>query len=196
MHTELQVKPLQFGHTARPQSPLALESRELAATRHSPADGLRQVRRSLLRRLVRRGVQRDDAEDVIQDAFLRLCLAEREQRIHNPAAFVTTVVRKVRIDDWRRAQRRERRFAAFAGDLEVIDPAPQPSDYVQADQRLERMWQRVGDLSPRTRDVFFAHRIEGRTYAQIAAALRISISAVEKHIARAAFALAEEEHSE
>lgn len=196
MDIELQVKPLQFGHSGPPQSPLALDSHERAATHHCPTDELRQVGRSLLRRLVRRGVQRDDAEDVIQDAFLRLCLAEREQRIHNPAAFVTTVVRKVQIDHWRRAQRHERRFTDFADDLEVVDSAPQPSDYVQADQRLWRMWQRLGDLSPRTRDVFFAHRIEGRTYAQIAAALRISISAVEKHIARAALALADEQNTE
>lgn len=196
MNLDPQVEPLQFGHGGPPRSPLPLEPRERAVTRQSPADGLRQVRRLLLRRLVRRGVPRDDAEDAIQEAFVRLCLAQREQRIYNSAAFVTAVVGKIQIDHWRRAQRHERRFADFAEDLDFIDPSPQAPDYVQANQRLERMWDRLEQLSPRTRDVFFQHRIEGRTYAQIAAALRISISAVEKHIARAAIAIADEESAE
>jgi RNA polymerase sigma factor (sigma-70 family) len=196
MNTGPQVKPLQFGHSGPPpHSRLALQSRE-PAIRHAPMDALRQVRRSLLRRLGRRGMQRDESEDAIQEAFVRLCLAEREQRIHNPAAFVTAVVGKIQIDHWRRAQRNERRFAEFAEDPDLIDPTPQPSDYVQADQRLRRMWGRLDQLSPRIRDVFFQHRIEGRTYAQIAAALRISISAVEKQIARAAIAIANEESAE
>ncbi|MGH7104765.1 MAG: sigma factor-like helix-turn-helix DNA-binding protein, partial [Acetobacteraceae bacterium] len=48
-------------------------------------------------------------------------------------------------------------------------------------------------LGPRTRKIFILHRLEGRTHAEIAAQHGISISAVEKHIARAALAIAEEE---
>lgn len=58
------------------------------------------------------------------------------------------------------------------------------------------MWCRLEELSPRTRDVFLQHRLEGRTYREIAAPLGISISAVEKHIARAAFAIADEDQDD
>jgi RNA polymerase sigma-70 factor (ECF subfamily) len=54
------------------------------------------------------------------------------------------------------------------------------------------MWHRLEELSPRTREIFFLHRLEGLTCAEIAGRFKISSSAVEKHIARAALALAEE----
>ena len=40
-------------------------------------------------------------------------------------------------------------------------------------------------LSPRTKDIFLMHRLYDMSYAQIAAHLGISVSAVEKHIASA-----------
>ncbi|MGH2449509.1 MAG: RNA polymerase sigma factor, partial [Chloroflexota bacterium] len=165
--------------SARPRLP--------AAVRGLSTGGLRTLRRSMLRSLVRTGLLRDDAEDAIQDAFVRLFLAEHEQHIRNPAAFLIAIVKRVRIDRWRCAQRRRRRFAAQpAEDFEFPDPAPRPPDYAEADQRLERMWHRVEQLGPRTRKIFILHRLEGRTHAEIAAQHGISISAVEKHIARAA----------
>jgi DNA-directed RNA polymerase specialized sigma24 family protein len=75
--------------------------------------------------------------------------------------------------------------------IAVADPSPDPSDYIQAEQRLKKVRRRLGTVRPLTRDVFVMHRVEGRTYAQIASAFGISVSAVEKHIARAAMAIAE-----
>lgn len=157
------------------------------------ADGLWRLRRTLVQWLLRRGVVRDEAEDAIQDAFLRLYLAERRQRVRNTAAFLTGIVKRIRIELWHAAQRRRQKFVAERiENLGLTDTAPQPPDYIQADQRLERMWRRLEELNTRTRDVFLQHRLEGWTCREIAAALGISISAVEKHIARAAFALADE----
>jgi RNA polymerase sigma factor (sigma-70 family) len=160
-------------------------------------DGLKKLRQALYRRLVRRGALPQDAEDAIHDAFVRLCLAQRREHVRNPAAFLTDVVMKVRIEHWRSAQRHHRLFVAEpAEELEIMDLSPQPEEYLQADQRLERMWRRLGELSPRTREVFFLHRLQGLTCPQIAAALGISVSAIEKHIARAALAIADEAERE
>lgn len=156
-------------------------------------DGLKKLRQTLLRRLVRRGALPQDAEDAIHEAFVRLCLAQRKEHVRNPAAFLTDVVMKVRIEHWRSEQRHHRLFVAEpADDLEIVDLSPRPEEYLQADQRLERMWRRLGELSPRTREVFFLHRLQGLTCPQIAAVIGVSVSAIEKHIARAAFALADE----
>jgi DNA-directed RNA polymerase specialized sigma24 family protein len=84
-------------------------------------------------------VDRDEAEDAIQDAFLRLCLAERQQRVRNAAAFLTGIVKRVRVEFWHQTQRHQQRFVAErVEELELSDTAPQPADYIQADQRLER----------------------------------------------------------
>lgn len=69
-------------------------------------DGLWRLRRPLFRWLIRRGVDRDEAEDAIQDAFLRLCVAERQQRVRNAAAFLTGIVKRIRIERWHVARRR------------------------------------------------------------------------------------------
>lgn len=156
-------------------------------------DGLKKLRRALVRRLIRRGTLPQDAEDAIHDAFVRLCLAQQKQVVRNPAAFLTDVVMKVRVEKWRSAQRYHRLFVDEpTEDLDVVDLAPRPEEYLQADQRLERMWRRLDALSPRTREIFFLHRLQGLSYAQIAASMGISVSAIEKHIARAALLIADE----
>lgn len=160
-------------------------------------DGLKKLRQALLRRLVRRGALPQDAEDAIHDAFVRLCLAEKKQLVRNPAAFLTDVVMKVRVEKWRSAQRYHRLFIDQpVEELDVVDLSPRPEDVLQADQRLERMWRRLGRLSPRTREVFFLHRLQGLSYAQIAASMGISVSAIEKHIARAALLISDETERE
>ncbi len=160
-------------------------------------DGLKKLRQALLRRLVRRGSLPQDAEDAIHDAFVRLCLAQEKQTVRNPAAFLTDVVMKVRIERWRSAQRRHRLFVdAPVEELDIVDLSPRPEEYLQADQRLERVWRRLSKLGPRTREVFFLHRLQGLSYAQIAASMGISVSAIEKHIARAALLISDEMHSE
>jgi RNA polymerase sigma factor (sigma-70 family) len=160
-------------------------------------DGLKKLRQALLRRLVRRGALPQDAEDAIHDAFVRLCLAQRKQTVRNPAAFLTDVVMKVRIEKWRSAQRYHKLFVDEpTEELELVDLSPRPEEFLQADQRLERMWRRLGGVSPRTREVFFLHRLQGLSYAQIAASMGISVSAIEKHIARAALLICDEMYCE
>jgi RNA polymerase sigma-70 factor (ECF subfamily) len=44
-------------------------------------------------------------------------------------------------------------------------------------------------LSFRTQQIFIMHRLEGHSCTQVAAHFGISVSAVEKHIARAVLAL-------
>lgn len=156
-------------------------------------DGLKKLRHALIRRLIRRGTLPQDAEDAIHDAFVRLCLAQKKQVVRNPAAFLTDVVMKVRVERWRSAQRYHKLFVDEPAEaLNLVDVSPRPDDYLQADQRLEQMWRRLGQLSPRTREIFFLHRLQGLSYAQIAASMGISVSAIEKHIARAALLIGDE----
>ena len=56
---------------------------------------------------------------------------------------------------------------------------------IAARERLRIVEQAIDELPPRTREVFVLHRIEGMKYSEIARALDISVSAVEKNMARA-----------
>lgn len=157
---------------------------------------LQSLRSALVRRLIRRGAHRHDAEDIVHEAFVRLCVAQKKEHIRNPAAFLTDVVGKVRIERWRVAKR----FRCLLVDepveeINIIDPSPRPEEWLQAEQRLRQFSQSLRALSPRARDVFFLHRLEGLTCPEIAARLGISVSAIEKHIAKSIAAIADERYA-
>ena len=74
--------------------------------------------------------------------------------------------------------------------VDIYD-AVQPGEPVGPEQALEAgdQWRRVEaalrGLPERTRRIFLLNRIHGRTYAEIAQAMQLSQSAVEKHMMRA-----------
>lgn len=64
---------------------------------------LQSLRGALVRRVMRWGTDSHDAEDIVQEAFVRLWVAQKKEHVRNPAAFLTDVVGKVRIERWRAA---------------------------------------------------------------------------------------------
>ena len=139
--------------------------------------------------LRRRGQTREDAEDLVQEAFLRLhtFLADG-QSVRKPDGFLVRTVLNLAVDA-RRRDKRDRRdcFVAEAiEELPLVDIAPSPEEILDAERRLLQMRNALDRrVSARTRDVFFLHRLEGFTHEEIAERLNISQRSVEKHIARA-----------
>jgi RNA polymerase sigma-70 factor (ECF subfamily) len=60
-----------------------------------------------------------------------------------------------------------------------------PEDELDMQQRVQNLADALAALPPRCREVFLLHRMENLTYSQIATHCGISVSTVEKHIARA-----------
>jgi RNA polymerase sigma-70 factor (ECF subfamily) len=58
-------------------------------------------------------------------------------------------------------------------------------------QRLDHLVECIKQLPQKTRDVFLAHRVDGSSYQQIALDNGLSVSSVEKHIAKAVMLLSE-----
>lgn len=145
-----------------------------------------------LRKLLRqRGKSGDEADDVIQEAFLRLQTYRQEHRIHQPEAFLVRTVLNLSVDAKRR---RERWGSTAVVDSEVqplIDPGPTPDEVLASQQRLQHLRNGLESLAARTREVLLLHRIEGFSHAQIAERLGITVSAVEKHVAKGALFLTE-----
>jgi RNA polymerase sigma-70 factor (ECF subfamily) len=147
--------------------------------------------RRLQKLLLRRGRSREEAEDLIQEAFLRMQeYCGKGGEVQKPEHFLVRTVLRLAINARRDAHRdlyvdqnvEELTFA--------IDANPMPDEVLAADECLERMRDALNAVSPRTRDVFFMNRLDGLTYAQIARQMRLSISAIEKHMASALVALA------
>jgi RNA polymerase sigma factor (sigma-70 family) len=58
-------------------------------------------------------------------------------------------------------------------------------EVLAARERLQKVLAGLESLGPRTREIFLLHRLDGLKYREIAAQLGITVSAVEKHIAKA-----------
>lgn len=142
-----------------------------------------------LRRLLKsRGRSPHDIDDLMQEAFLRLQVYCRENKVQNEEAFLVTTVLNLSAEQGRRASRVH--LSTADDDLiNIMDPAPDVQEILAGQQRLRRLMLGLQRLPPRCREVFLLNRSEGLSYIQIADQLGISLSMVEKHIAHAAFFL-------
>lgn len=110
---------------------------------------------------------RADAEDVVQDAFVRFW--RRERSLEN-RALLYAAVRSAALDRLRREQRRTRREAlAFAGNEEHCEPVFAPEDDGQ--QLLAAAVERLPDEQ---REVVILKIWNELTFAEIARVLEIS----------------------
>jgi RNA polymerase sigma-70 factor (ECF subfamily) len=145
----------------------------------------------LLKLCRRQGRSRQDAEDLLQEAFLRLHEYRRGSAVRNEEAFLARTVANLAIDQYRRD-----RIVSYAtqsleeleGSAPLIDAGPTPERALAAQQRLAEITRALSAVSHKTCEIFLAQRA-GYSYEEIAADLRISQRTVQKHIARAMFLL-------
>lgn len=132
----------------------------------------------------RKGVAIDDADDVVQEAFVRLAAYTRAHEIRSQEAFLVNAAVNISRDQARRRKREP--FAPAEGDLELVaDHAPEPEQVVRARQGLRLAAAGLARLDPRTRRMLLAQRLEGLTFPQIAAREGMTVSAAEKQVGRA-----------
>jgi len=144
-----------------------------------------------LRRLLRsRGRNRDETDDLIQEAFLRLQQYRDKHAVEHAEAFLVRTALNLSVD-----LRRERQVASIVPDgldrLHLIDPQPAPDVVLAGQERLQLFERGLRALSPRQREVFLLHRLDGYSFPQIARQLQISVSMAEKHGAKAMLFLAD-----
>jgi RNA polymerase sigma factor (sigma-70 family) len=146
---------------------------------------LKNQLRQLQKFLRRRGASPQDAEDLVQEAVVRLFAYTRKSgEVRNPAAFLTRTALNLAVD-LHRSSRRDRFEPEPVEVLDLLDIGPAPDEVLAAEQRLLGMRKALDNVSRRTREVFFMHRLQGLSHAEIAEKLEVSKSAVEKHIASA-----------
>lgn len=147
--------------------------------------------RALVGRIARATRHPDKAEDYLHSAYLRLEDYRRQVRVDNPAAFLVRAAVNLSRDELRHDRVRSESGQNIHDLIDISDTRPLQYEVIATRRRLERVKAGLDRLSPRTRQIFLMHRIEGLKYRVIAEKLGITISAVEKHIAKAALFLTE-----
>lgn len=141
--------------------------------------------KALVRRVARFTGRADEAEEFLQSAFVRLMEYRDRHTVENESAFLVRTAVNIAVDESRR--RRVRAEADPPAELlsQIADDQPLQDEVLLARERLKRVRAALAALSPRTREIYLMHRLDGLKFREIAAELGISVSAVEKHIAKA-----------
>jgi RNA polymerase sigma-70 factor (ECF subfamily) len=112
-----------------------------------------------------------EAEDIVQEAFLRFHRASQEEaQIESPKAYLSTVVTRLSIDHLRSARaRRERYVGQWLPEPLLTDTAADASEHaVIADSLSLAFLVLLESLSPVERAVFLLHDVFGYGYDEIA----------------------------
>lgn len=130
-----------------------------------------------------------EADDVIQDVFLRLCQCAPWQTVEFPKRYLFQVAQAVMIDRRRRAVSRCALMHCELTDGHHPADELSPLRILLAHEEVQAVQTVLKNLPLRTQEIIIAIRLEGATLKSLAARYKISTSAVEKHIGRALRAL-------
>ncbi|MGU3575285.1 RNA polymerase sigma factor [Brucellaceae bacterium C25G] len=121
------------------------------------------------------------AEELVQEACLRLVNSGSEIPL-NPRAYLYRILGNLVTDHYRHKARVTSNFV-FSETADSADERPDAEREIIARQRLAILVQAVSELPPRCRECFILRRFDELSHAEIAERMKITRSAVEKHLA-------------
>lgn len=132
-----------------------------------------------------------EAEDLLQDLYIKVAGVAAGEEVRNPAAFLYHLSGNLMLDRMRQQRRSGARDAAYrtattetAGAEDVAD-LPSAEAIVASKQQLAMLLERLASLPERTQMVFRLHRFDGLGHVEIADRLGMSRRAVEKRMSSA-----------
>jgi RNA polymerase sigma-70 factor (ECF subfamily) len=155
------------------------------------SEGLQAIllanRATLLRFVAARGAG-DDAEDLLQELWIKVAAAPTGP-IANPLSYLFRAAENLMRDRHRASRQAIRRDAAWdeshSPALSGVSDSPAGERILIAREELARIERALAALGDRARDVFRLHRLEGMAQRDIAARLGVSLSTVESDMRKA-----------
>ncbi|MBB5884070.1 RNA polymerase sigma factor [Xanthomonas sp. LMG 8992] len=134
---------------------------------------------------VRRGA-REDAEDMVQETYLRLLRAHRQQgeAIANPEAYLYTVAQNLAREQAARRRQAPLRIDEMEQFSQLLAAGDDVEDSTHQRQRQQHLQALLADLPSRTRAVLVMQYRDGLSYKQIAERMGVSPHMVKKHVVR------------
>lgn len=141
--------------------------------------------RNLVRRLLLART-RDEAEteDVLQELWLRLESA-RVGPIGDPLAYLMRMAMNLAADRQIASRRRTAREGSWLAAQPASAELPDAERQLVSAEELARLQSLIGSMPARMHRALVLYRLEGRSHRAIAAELGMSVSGVEKLLARA-----------
>lgn len=150
----------------------------------------RDFKLPLLAYFGRRLARPDDAEDLVQDVLMKLLRRGGGSDVQNARAYVFQVAAN-QLRDYIKGEGRIRRDPHAA--VDAISPANAPAPLIEevdperiaiGKNELVAVRAALREVGERTSEVFLLYRVDGLKRSEIAERFGISVSMVEKHLAR------------
>jgi RNA polymerase sigma factor (sigma-70 family) len=156
-----------------------------------------RFQRPLMSFFLRRLHDREEAEDLTQEVFLRIVGRDEGVPVENPEIYIFRIAANLLRDRARKALTHhqaehasldapEARFADGGRLASGLVDDCGPERVLLSQESLAAAIRTLDELNPRTRDIYMLFRIEKMKQREIAALYGLTVSAVAKHIARAA----------
>jgi RNA polymerase sigma-70 factor (TIGR02957 family) len=128
-----------------------------------------------------------DAEDIVQEAFLRLARPRADQEAASPKAYLATITTRLAIDHLRSARvRREAYVGTWLPEPLIGQDQPGPADLAETSDSLSMAFLvLLESLSPAERAVFLLREVFGYEYREIAEVTGKTEAACRQLFARA-----------
>ncbi|MCW0206827.1 MAG: sigma-70 family RNA polymerase sigma factor [Achromobacter sp.] len=125
----------------------------------------------------------DNAADLAHDTFERVMRSESRAALAEPRGFLTTIAKRLLIDQSRRRAIEQAYLETLALRSEATEPSPETHALVL--EALNAVCQMLEQLPPRVRRVFVLAQVQGHSYLEIARQLDISVAAVQRDMVKA-----------
>jgi RNA polymerase sigma-70 factor (ECF subfamily) len=147
-----------------------------------------EFRTGLYRYLLRRLRSAQDAEDLVQEVYLRLLRVVDSRQIRFPQAYLYRIAFNVLCEFQVRARDSEVTFNSETADQVAeywADETALPEEAMEETLREERLERTIAELPPMQRAVLRLAAKQNLSHAQIAEALGISVSTMRNHLYKA-----------
>jgi RNA polymerase sigma-70 factor (ECF subfamily) len=153
------------------------------------AELFREHNRALLAFLQCRLGSLADAQELAQEAYLRMLTLEHPEQIDSLRAFLFRIAANLAVDRLRMRRLREARGTGepveSAEPVPELHLAPVPERHVAAAEQWRELQAALRELPPKTSRAFVLHAIEGRDFEAIARTMKLSARMVRYHVTRA-----------
>ena len=139
----------------------------------------------MLRHVMKFGVSESDAEEVIQEAFVRLLRLDEPSAHSYLRSYLQRIATNIAIDRFRRKQRSPEVRLSDEETMQHSIYQLSPERVETSRDTLKALQQSLEKLPEKCRKAFLLYKVEGQSYQQVAQTLAISESMVRKYVLRA-----------
>ena len=141
--------------------------------------------KSFLGRLL---TQREDIEDIAQEAYLRAYVAEQSRGIDQPEAYLFRSARNLALTKLTQKSRQMTDLIDDLGPAVVLEGEAPLEELLAAEESLGLHCEAVAHLPEKCKQVYILRKVYGLTHKEVAERTSLSVSSVEKYMLKGVIA--------